>query len=117
MIMSLDQKKLIRKNKIEKITILSIQIFIVIAFFITWELLTKYKIINAFIYSSPSRIFLTLKDLVSANDLLPHILTTCYETFIAFILGISLGFIIAIILYSFKILYKIKIRIETNNDV
>ena len=40
-------------------------------------------------------------------NLINHIFTTLYEVIIAFVLGIFLGFLIALLLYSFKLLAKI----------
>lgn len=105
--MSKEHQIYLKKLKKEKLTIIFFQIFILIAFIITWEILSKYKIINPFIFSSPSKIIVTIKNLFISYNLINHILTTLYETIIAFILGITLSFIIAIILYEFKILNKI----------
>jgi len=94
------QKKFLKKIKQEKIFVLSFQILIVGSFLILWELLTRYEIINAFIYSSPSRILKTLSSLFLNSNLFPHIWTTLYEVIIAFFIGISLGFVISIIFYE-----------------
>lgn len=97
----------LKKLKKEKIIVISSQLIILIGFIITWELLSTYKIINPFIFSSPSKIIETIKNLFISYDLVHHILTTLYETLIAFTLGITLSFLIAIILYEFKIINKI----------
>ena len=97
----------LKSLKKEKIIVLSSQIFILLIFIIGWELLSKYNIINPFIFSSPSKILITIKNLYLNYNLTQHILTTVYETIIAFSLGIILSFIIAIILYQFKIINKI----------
>ncbi len=107
MYQSEEEKKYIKKIKHEKRKIILIQITITISFLLIWELLTRYNIINSFIYSSPSKILLTFKSLILANNLIPHILTTLLETIIAFILGISLGFIISIIFYEKPTIAKI----------
>lgn len=105
--MSKEQKKYLKQKKKRKILIFLIQIAIVVTFIITWQILSTKKIINPFIFSSPSKIIETIKSLYQNYNLISHIFTTLYETGIAFILGISLGFIIAIILYEFPILAKI----------
>lgn len=73
----------------------------------TWELLSKYEIINSFIFSSPSKIIKCLYDLYVGNNLWIHILTTLKEIFISFGLGTLIGFIIAILFYAVPILKKI----------
>ena len=105
--MSKEHKNYLKKIKREKIIVITFQILILVGFLTLWELLSKYKIINPFIFSSPSRILETIKNLYLNYNLIGHILTTLYETLIAFILGITLSFIIAIILYEFKIINKI----------
>ena len=105
--MSNEQKKYLNKKKNEKLLIIGIQQFIIILFFLLWEYLSNNNIINSFIFSSPSKIISTIGNLINTNNLFPHILTTLYEVLIAFFLGISGAFIIAIILYQFPIIEKI----------
>ncbi len=97
----------LRKEKIFKIKTIILQIIIVLGFLITWELLSKYKIINSFIFSSPLLIVKTIINLFKENNLLNHVFITIYETIIAFSLGLILGFIISILLYSSKLLAKV----------
>lgn len=105
--MSAEQKQYLRKIRRKKILVLFFQIFIVISFFFLWEFLAKKELINTFIYSSPSRMLITIKDLIITNNLFNHIWRTLYEIIISFILGGSLGIIVAIILYECKFLAKI----------
>ena len=107
MLMSNKQKKYLKKIKFEKIMVLITQISIVISFLALWEFLSIKEIINPFIFSKPSTIIKTIGNLYTNFDLINHILTTLYEVILAFILGISLGFIIALLLYSFKFLAKV----------
>lgn len=97
----------LKKLKREKIFVIFFQILILILFFLAWEFLSRYKVINPFIFSSPSKVITTIQNLFTSYHLINHILTTLYETLIAFILGITFSFIIAIILYEFPILNKI----------
>lgn len=105
--MSYNQKKFLKQEKINKYKILFFQILLVITFLGIWEILVNTGIISAFIYSSPSRIIKTIISLIQNNNFFIHIYTTLIEVLISFILGITLGFIIAIILYEFKTLAKI----------
>lgn len=97
----------LKKIKREKIIVLFFQIFILTSFLLIWEICSSKKIINPFIFSSPSNIILTIKNLFLEYHLIHHILTTLYETLLAFILGMIFSFIIAVLLYEFKILNKI----------
>jgi len=105
--MSFKQKNYYQKLKIDKLKILIIQFLIIISILSLWEFLVNKEIISSFIYSSPSRIFKTIIELINSNNFFNHIITTLKEVIISFILGISLGFIIALLLYQFKMLAKI----------
>lgn len=105
--MSKEEKAFFKKKKRDKIIIFTIQIFIVLLFFFTWEVLANKKIINPFIFSCPSKIWNTISMLAANGDLWIHIYTTLYETVIAFLIGITAGFIIAVILYEFPTIAKI----------
>ena len=89
----------LRKIKIKQVTILSIQIAILVAFFGFWELLTSLKVIDGFIMSSPSRIIKTIGDLYKSGTLFYHIGVTLYESVLAFIIATGVGFIIAVLLW------------------
>lgn len=102
-----EHKRFLRKRKRRKILITITQIAILIALILIWELLAKYKIINTFISSSPSKILNTLIDLHNQNNLYKHIWITIYETIISFGLGTVIGIIIAIILWWNNFIYKV----------
>ena len=104
---SREYKLYLRKLRINKIFIHLTQILLLVFCILLWEYLSRNKIINSFIYSSPSRIFNTIIDLYKENNLFSHIWVTCYETFISFILATLLGTFIAIILWYSKFLYKV----------
>ena len=105
--MSNEQINYLKKIKKNKRIILLSQIIIVIVFFTLWELFARYNIINSLIFSKPSDIFITIINLINKGNLFSHIFTTLYEILISFILGITLGFIIAVFLYQYPTLAKI----------
>ncbi len=96
-------KKIKRENRIIKI----IQIIMGLSFIILWELLSRFNIINGFIFSSPSKIIITIIELYKNNNLFNNIYVTLLELFVSFILGSMFGFIIAIIFYKFDFVKKI----------
>ena len=96
-------KKIKRNNLLVKIT----QFSILILFIIIWQLLSDYKIINPFIFSSPKKVIECLISLHNANNLYNHIFITIYETFISFILGTLLGILIASIMWWNKFFAKV----------
>ncbi len=105
--MSIEHKLYLRKLKKEKYFILVCQISITLLFIITWELLSKYDLINSFIFSSPSKIVNTIYNLYLSGNLFKHIWVTLKEIFISFGLGSIIGFILAVIFYMVPILKKI----------
>ena len=96
-------KKIKRNILLIKLT----QISILILFIIIWQLLSDYKIINPFIFSSPKKVIECLISLHNANNLYNHIFITIYETFISFLLGTLLGILIASLMWWNKFLAKV----------
>lgn len=105
--MSLEQKKYLKKIKRDKAIIFLIQISLTLLFIISWELLSKYNIINSFIFSSPSKIIKCIYNLAINNNLLYHIWITLKEIIISFTLGSIIGFVFAIIFYMIPSIKKI----------
>ncbi len=60
---SKDRKIYLRKQKMNKIAILTVQIIIVVGFILAWEILANIGIIDSFIASQPSRIVKTFLNL------------------------------------------------------
>ena len=102
-----EYKKYLKNKKINKFLVHLVQFFIILFFILLWEYLSNKSIINAFIYSSPSRAFSTIYQLYLEGNLLNHIWVTVYETVISFLLATMLGTLIAIILWYNKFLYKV----------
>lgn len=123
---STERKKYLRKQKINKILVITVQISILIIFLGLWEALANNGVIDSFITSQPSRIAKTFLNLFS-NDLWNHVLVTVYETIIGFLIGTILGVGIAIILWWSNFLSKVaepylvvlnslpKVALRTNN--
>ncbi len=105
--MSIEHKLYLKKLKKEKVFIISIQILITLLFLLIWEVLSKYNIINSFIFSSPSKIINTIYNLYLERILFISIWVTVKEILISFILGSLIGFVLAVIFYMVPILKKI----------
>lgn len=104
---SLEHKKYLRNLKINNFLVKITQILIFIVFLIIWQLLSDNKIINSFIFSSPTRVLNTIINLHNTGNLYNHILITVWETLISFILGTLLGILIASIMWWNKFLAKV----------
>ena len=96
-----------KKQKRNKIFILSSQILITTFFIIIWQYLSDKNYIDTFITSSPKNIINTLISLYSQNNLFIHIYVTIKETIISFTITSILSIIIALFLYNFNTLSKI----------
>ena len=92
-----------RKKLIVKVS----QVLIGLLFLLIWELLSRFNIINSFIFSSPTKIILTIIELYNNNNLFNNVYITLMELFISFTIGSILGFIIALLFYKNDILKKI----------
>ncbi len=101
-----DRRKYLQKIRIKKASIFITQIAIVIAFIALWEVLANKEIIDSFITSQPSRVLETFINL-SRNQLLMHLMVTCQETLVGFLLGTIIGIFIAMILWWSEFLSKV----------
>ena len=104
---SIEHLNYLNKLKKEKILVYFYQFLIITILFISWELLSKYKIINSFLFSSPSKIVNSIITLIKSNNLFHHIFTTTYEILISTFISFILSFIIATLLWSNKLLRKV----------
>ncbi len=104
---TMTQETYIKKIRQKKRMIRLKQIGLLILFFGLWEIATKLGWIDAFIFSSPSRIIRTIIDMQSDGSLWYHIGTTLWETLISFLLVMILGVVVALVLWMIPTLSKI----------
>ena len=102
-----EHKRYLKKLKLNKILIITIQILIITSLIIIWEILAKKNIINTFLSSSPSIIFKTIIDLFKNNNLISHINITFLEVIVSFLLSTLIGILIATIIWWNNTLSKI----------
>lgn len=94
-----EHKKYLQKIKIKKRKIIITQIIILIVFFAWWEISGDIGLVDPFLTSTPSRMIKSLMKIYNEGTLFKHILVTCGETILGFLLGTILGTIIAILLW------------------
>ncbi len=97
----------IQKEQKKRRAIALLQAFILVIFFVLWEIGSRSQWIDPLLFSSPSRIFNMLADKLLDGSLYPHIWTTLLETFTGFLLGTALGTLIATILWALPFLAKV----------
>lgn len=97
----------LKNQKRHKLIISFFRIAILVFLIALWEIAAQLKWIDPFLTSSPSRIVKSLIEFIENGTLLRHILVTCYETIIGFLLGTILGGVIAVLLWASPTVSKI----------
>lgn len=100
-------KKFLKKLSANRYLALLTQILVLILLLLSWELLTYYNLIDGFLFSSPSRMLLTVKDLYLSGELFKHVGTTLYETILGFLIATLLGTVIAVLLWWSDFIRKV----------
>ena len=104
---SLEHKEYLKKIKRSKFLVKLTQIIIIVFLVLLWQISADLGIINTFISSSPKAVINTIFSLYNDGSLFYHLWVTFYEVIISFILGITLGTFIAILLWRFNFLSKV----------
>lgn len=97
--LSIAQQKYLTAQKKHRRTVNCSRFFIFIIFAFIWEGTAYLGLIDSFIFSSPSRIFLCFYRLLTEQALLGHIGITLLETIISFTLVIITALAITILLW------------------
>lgn len=96
---SATHKKFLEDYKKNRTKVKIAQWTIFLAFIALWELSTRLGWLNAFIFSSPSRVIKTVVEMARDGSLFYHSGITLLETFISFALVIIIGLLFAILLW------------------
>ena len=104
--LSEERRRYLNGRQKRKRLILITQILILAIIIMTWEIGAITSAIDSFIVSSPMRIWRTILNFRN-NQLLFHIGVTFFETMIGFVLGATLGILIAFILWWSSFLAKV----------
>lgn len=75
------------------------QILILVIFLAVWQLATDSRLVDPFIFSSPSRVIKSFVAMVSDGSIFYHMGVTVLETFVSFLLVIIIGLLAAIVLW------------------
>lgn len=94
-----------RKRKLRAITFA--RIFIFLLFLIIWEASARLHLIDAFIFSSPSRVYRMFVSMVSDHSIFLHMGVTLAETLISFLLVFLFSLLTAVLLWLFHSLSKV----------
>lgn len=86
-----------KKEYKRKVRIL--QLLILIIFIGLWEGLAQAGILNTFLFSCPSEVFVLFMNYVKDGSLFTHIAISVWETILGFTIGTVVGILIAILLW------------------
>lgn len=98
---SLLQENYILREKRKKQFIHSMRILLFFLFLVLWEVSARLRWIDSFIFSSPSQILFTFRELTLHHHLFSHIGITLAETLISFLLVILLSLLFSVSLWLF----------------
>ncbi len=93
------QAAYLHKRQLRKYAVITVQLVILIGFFLLWEIAANCQWIDAFLCSQPSEIWATAKEMAQNGMLWKHIGITLTETVIGFVLGTVLGSLLAVLLW------------------
>lgn len=97
--MSSKQIAFIKQRHRYRHTVIILRCALFVGFFTAWEVCARTGILNAFIFSSPSRIIAALIKMIQENTLFTHMFITIGETLLSFLLILVLGIGFAVILW------------------
>ncbi|SFR77159.1 ABC transporter permease [Anaeromicropila populeti] len=97
--MSLEQRQYVQEylNRMKKIRFYQVAIFVV--FVGVWEICTRVKIVDPFVFSSPGRVMEAVLEMAKDGRLFYHMGITLFETFLSFALVNLIGILVAVLLW------------------
>jgi len=97
----------LKKLRNKSILVWALGIGVFVLFLGLWQLLADTGAIDAFIFSSPRRIIITIGELFKKNNMMHHIGVTLLETVIGFAIAVILGSFIALLLWWSEIFRRV----------
>lgn len=104
---SKDQKNFLKRQIQHNRNTHILRILILFLFLAQWELTADFGLIDSFIFSAPSKILSCFWNMLTDHSLLPHILTTLYETIASFLFVTFFSIAFAVLLWLQKSLSEI----------
>ncbi len=97
----------LKLHRTKKILTLLTQIAILVAFFLGWELLSRFGVISSFFFSSPTRVAKLIGEMLRSGELIYHSRVTLNETLIGFAVATGVGFLVAFVLWYSNFLRQV----------
>lgn len=98
-LISKEQTAFLAHIRRRKWAVLCLQVFLLVAFFLLWEVAANQGWIDPFIFSQPTRMIASADEMLADGTLWMHIGTTLWETVAGFLLGTILGTLTAVLLW------------------
>ncbi len=92
----------LKKQRGKTAFVVVMQVFLLVQFFLVWELLAKYEIIDSFIFSAPSKMWSSFLALAKDGVLWRHVSATLIETVVGFVSATLIGLVVAVVLWSIE---------------
>lgn len=93
------QKNYLKRQKRHRFIVIFFRISILVCFLALWEITSRMNIIDAFIFSSPSRILSCFACMTADGTIFRHIGITVYETIASFLLVFIFSILAAVLLW------------------
>ena len=102
-----EHKRYLKRERLRTLFVVGMQVFLLVQFFVVWELLAKYDVIDGFIFSSPSKMWASFLSLSRNGVLWKHVSATLFETVVGFLSATVIGLAVAILLWCVEPLRRI----------
>ena len=93
------QRRFLKKRQQKMRTVTLVRILIFLAFLLIWEASARLNLIDAFIFSSPTRVAETFLSMAADGSIFRHTGITLLETLISFFLVFAVSILISVLLW------------------
>ena len=101
------QRRFLKKRQQKMRTVTLVRILIFLAFLLIWEASARLNLIDAFIFSSPTRVAETFLSMAADGSIFRHTGITLLETLISFFLVFAVSILISVLLWMSRSLSRI----------
>lgn len=105
--LSAAQRRFLKKRQQKMRTVTLVRILIFLAFLLIWEASARLNLIDAFIFSSPTRVAETFLSMAADGSIFRHTGITLLETLISFFLVFAVSILISVLLWMSRSLSRI----------
>ena len=101
------QRRFLKKRQQKMRTVTLVRILIFLAFLLLWEASARLNLIDAFIFSSPTRVAEAFLSMAADGSIFRHTGITLLETLISFFLVFAVSILISVLLWMSRSLSRI----------